>query len=1047
MILFWVFGILAVSAILSIIVGLPMVFFIYLLVIATALIFFSDKVFASISNLSMMISMMTSQTFRSYGDLETVMDEHTLVRRDSSLVSVLNLKGAREIIGNPEYNRMILRMQSLMKDQMMKTPGLDVQFIFTQSPGDSMQVAQDVLRPFYATAERTDLDLKDVLDSEMEVISSKSVKEEVLVVINTHLAALGEGAKVAITEHKENVIEKAKELLDLGGDYTSCQNPMILVQKLHGVHQGFVDSVMQALKECSLSVDLIPAEKFLVILKHEINRNSPMTWRPVLPGSNATREIGRPQVSYPALWRQLFDDDAEELPGGHVMINGMYYASVIAELPPSYDGSQDFNKFLSRTRNIPMRASFRIYSKGLDMKKFDRMMVGMLSLFPKSYNRRILSAMEDLESMELKDDPTMAVSIVMTTWAETRKELERNQQTLLSNLQGWGGFDASAKTGDAIELFASSLPAYSSSSGGKLMLMEASLVASLLPTCRPVSVWDTGAVLLTSLDGKLLPFQPGSSKQNFWGNAFVAPPGSGKSVLLLTIELAQCLAPGLSRLPLIAHIDVGESVLGLISLLQSALPDHRKGEAGYFKMKLTPEYSVNVFDTRLGLKYPLPIERDFLRVFLGLVCTPAGQIKPYDSVYELMGMAIDEIYKIKASPSGANKYEKGVNDIVDRAIDDRSIRIDLHSTWHEVVDELFKVGLVTEAEIANRYAAPLLSDIAFVLNSAAVRDTYGKVAVAGSNETLIEFCSRMISSVCRDYSIFSKPTCWNLRNCRVVGIDLNDVRGQGETGVKQTALMYMFAHNAATRNFYVHKDDLKNTPELYLEHWQRQVDDVAAEIKTITYDELHNATVTNPITNKKVGIDSLWRVLEQNLREGRKWGIAVNLASQSIDDFEGLSKIMSGFFIMNAGSAINQRLIQETLGLSETAMSLLDMHVKSPGRFMAVLETKDGTCTQIYRNFLSPIKTWAFSTTAEDKALKGFLYDRMPPSEARRYLSQRFPSSGDFKTYVEDLRVEMGTNNTPENGEDGNLIRRIGNEILAKWRTEKEQSKRRSSDY
>lgn len=479
---------------------------------------------------------------------------------------------------------------------------------------------------------------------------------------------------------------------------------------------------------------------------------------------------------------------------------------------------------------------------------------------------------------------------------------------------------------------------------------------------------------------------------------------------------------------------MGESISGLISLLEASLPAHRKHEAGFFKIKLEKEYAVNVFDTRMGLRYPLPIEASFLKSFLGLICTPAGKSKPYDSVYEIMGMAIDELYKEKASGKSMNRYEAGVSKIVDDALALHGVRLDKFAAWYEIVDMLFEKGMIVEAEMANRFAAPLLSDIPAILNSNVIRDSYGSTNVEGSSESLIEFCSRMISSVCRDYSIFSRPTVWNLRNCRVVGIDLNDVRGQGETGAKQTALMYMFAHNAATRNFYVHVDDLKFTPKLYQDYWRKQAEDVASEIKTITYDELHNGTITNPQTGKKMGIDSLWRVLEQVAREGRKWNIALNLASQSIDDFDGLSKVMSGFFIMAAGSPINQRMLKETLELSDTAMSLLNRYVQKPGVFMARFETKQGSSLQIYRNFLSPIKAWAFSTTAENKAIRAILYSRMPSDKALKILAARFPLPDDFKDYLEAKKSNM----TDKHDAGGTqIIKDMADELFLNWQAEK----------
>src|SRR5690606_18854325 len=97
-------------------------------------------------------------------------------------------------------------------------------------------------------------------------------------------------------------------------------------------------------------------------------------------------------------------------------------------------------------------------------------------------------------------------------------------------------------------------------------------VITMLPITRPASIWNTGAFLLRTPDGKLWPCQPGSSLQTTWIDLIYARPGSGKSVLSNSLNLALCLSAGIQRLPHIAIIDIGPSSSGLISLLREALP-------------------------------------------------------------------------------------------------------------------------------------------------------------------------------------------------------------------------------------------------------------------------------------------------------------------------------------------------------------------------------------------------------------------------------------------------------------------------------------------
>ena len=86
-------------------------------------------------------------------------------------------------------------------------------------------------------------------------------------------------------------------------------------------------------------------------------------------------------------------------------------------------------------------------------------------------------------------------------------------------------------------------------------------------------------MMFRTKDGKLWPYQPGSSKQLGWVNVIVGMPGSGKSVLMNSTNLGVILTrqSGRSRsneglLPRVSIIDVGPSSSGLISLIRDALP-------------------------------------------------------------------------------------------------------------------------------------------------------------------------------------------------------------------------------------------------------------------------------------------------------------------------------------------------------------------------------------------------------------------------------------------------------------------------------------------
>ena len=83
-----------------------------------------------------------------------------------------------------------------------------------------------------------------------------------------------------------------------------------------------------------------------------------------------------------------------------------------------------------------------------------------------------------------------------------------------------------------------------------------------------------------------------------------------------SINLALCLQGGLNRLPRIAIIDIGPSSSGLISLIKEALPPEQRHLAAYHRLRMTPNYAINPFDTQLGCRFPTPLERSFLVNFI-----------------------------------------------------------------------------------------------------------------------------------------------------------------------------------------------------------------------------------------------------------------------------------------------------------------------------------------------------------------------------------------------------------------------------------------------
>ena len=210
---------------------------------------------------------------------------------------------------------------------------------------------------------------------------------------------------------------------------------------------------------------------------------------------------------------------------------------------------------------IPWRISFLIESGGYDTIRFKSVMAAILS-WTSAHNGLVNDAAKLLRQIEVNtDDAVVKLQVSLATWAPDKniRLLRTRTAELAKAVQGWGSCEVSEVSGDAFAGVMSSVMGFTASSVATPSVAPLSDVVYMLPFTRPASAWQFGAVLLRSPDGKPWPYQPGSSQQTTWIDLMYARPGSGKSVLSNSINLALCLSGGIQRLPRIAVVDIGPS--------------------------------------------------------------------------------------------------------------------------------------------------------------------------------------------------------------------------------------------------------------------------------------------------------------------------------------------------------------------------------------------------------------------------------------------------------------------------------------------------------
>lgn len=964
----------------------------------------SESFFEGIDTFFAWISASLKQTTESYCELETADSSNVLVLHDGTLLSILKIEGITELAGTDEFKQLVEGLTNTFQTAMGR-PGHALQVLFSHDKQNIKNVIKKIYLPAESTAKRLELDLTDLFKERVDYLSLYCAEETLYFVLFTRPFSLVADQLKLAQKAKAKFIKDAKM-----PPFLHAQTPFAAIAELRDTHEAFVRSVENDIKMLNIHSSLLESHDALHAIRMTADPDfTGDDWKPALPGDNIpVRETNglngdASDLLWPPLAKQVIPRDAHILDRRTVQVGDKIYATTYIDLFP-----KDIKPFITLFNrilpaHIPWRMSYLLESEGMSSFKLKGLLAAILS-FSSAQNRLISDSVNLLKYLQINtDEVIIRLRVVLTTWAPEGNIplLRRRSSELVKAVQGWGTTEVSEICGDPFAGFVASMLATTLNSPAVATLAPLSSIISMMPITRPASMWRNGAVLFRTPDGKPWPFQPGSTQQTTWIDLVYARPGSGKSVLSNALNLGLCLAGGLTRLPRIAIIDIGPSSSGLISLLKEALPATKQHLVAYHRLRMTPEYSINPFDTQLGCRYPTASERSFLVNFITLLVTPLGALKPYDAMPDLVGMIVDELYKSMADEFNPTPYTPGIEAFIDSILEEVGFVRDSKSTWWEVTDALFSAGFMHEAMLAQRYAMPLLADAASICRTSSIEDLYENVT-APTGESLINAFSRMISSAVREYPILSRITAFDIGDARVVSLDLDEVaKSGGDAADRQTAVMYMLARYILARHYYLTEESMSNIPAQYKEYHQNRIAEIREDHKRIVYDEFHRTAKSQAVRDQVI-ID---------MREGRKWKVQIALLSQSVDDFDSVMiDFATAIYIMDAGPSQTVEKTSKIFGLSETAKTALRTRVHGPtqggGTFLVQYSTKGGVNVQLLTLTLGPVELWAFSTTAEDAMVRNNLYRHLGPSEARRVLAAIFPN-GSIAKEVESRLAAM----------------------------------------
>ena len=951
-------------------------------------------------------------------ELETSDSKTVLAAQDGSLVSLLQVSGVASLVGDAEFSALVGKIADVLNAAVGRG-GHIVQLAFSRDPAESRRQVLESLDPATRTAGRIGLDLSDLFAEKTRILAGWCAQESLLVALWTTSDVLPPSSrKEAISDRT-----RARDLERKTSKWRSTRSGQDLyagIPALREKHRAVVSNFETGLSQAGLLVQTMDCHAALRRIRQMVDPDvTPEEWKPLLPGDRIPVRYPDPGealidcVQWPPVWRQVVPRPAEVLDLETVRLGDRYIRSFSVTMPQT--NPVPFGDLFFYLREIPWRILFRFEGNGIGSLSW-RPVVAQILSFVSGRNKQIVAGAEDIRARFTAGQPIVRMSMAACTWGEDGKDVRRNAQVLQQALSAWGGVEASARTGDPFLGLVSTVPGLSRRSVAPVLIAPLSEVAPTIPV-RPGSLFDKGALILRSPDGKILPFQPGSPLQSSWIELGFAPSGGGKSVFSNALNLSLCLLPGLKRLPRIAILDIGPSSSGLISLLKGALPEGKKHLAAHYRVTMSPEYAVNPFDLPLGYRKPLPAHRSFLSNLLTLLSTPLDAESPPEGISGIAGLVVNLAYEAledREANASPREYAPHVDGPVDLALTDISFPFEKYSKlyWWDVVDALYDAGRIREAWLAQTYAVPNLKDIPSIASDPAVASQYRLSTPTG--ESAVEFFKRRMQEAIREYPILAGETKFDLGEARVVALDLDAVCPKG-TGpaARQTAVMYLLGRYMLVRDFFLDAEEAGLAPDRYKAFHLDRARDLKEDAKRLVFDEFHR-TDAAPLVRTQVMTD---------IREGRKRGVQIALFSQSINDFdETMVDLSTSVWILGAATKQAIDRAGKIFGFSESvlgAMEKIGAPSKAGANLIARLVTNKGTFQQFVTNTLGPIELWAFSTTSQDAAIRDELYKLLGPVEARKRLAARFPG-GSARDEIE--RRSQTMKDRGESGDSGSTV-------------------------
>lgn len=963
---------------------------------------FGDRFFASIDNFLHGLNDWFGKTAASMCRLETSNHPYTLVADDGSLVSVIELHGTTSLVGAEEFETIMAQMADILSPRLGKV-GYAVQIIFQYDPDEAQYEVHELMLGSRNTAKNFGFDIEDMMDDWENSISQWCAAEHTYIVIWTRPDIMAPVQKKNAKKDEGKAIEKSPNA-------KGCQVIARGVRQIEDEHHAATEGLVSSMAQIGMVSYILTAHEALWAMRRAIDKAyTGRKWRATLPGDplpNLMPDPGEDDLTgilYPNIGAQLFPRGSINFTDNILRIGrDTWHGSLVMTSPPQ--NKQPFNVLFRNmlNDNIPYRMSFLLCGDGLNGIRFKKMIASLLH-FTSTNNKMFNLAIDELDKREIEGAAISTFQCTMGTsvYNETDEKkamrlISERLSVLATNIQSWGSSDVADVVGDPVLGLNATLPAMMPTSIAPKAAAPLDDALSMLPITRPASLWRHGNVIYRTSDGKLMPYQMGSSLQSAWVDLGVGQMGSGKSALLNALNYAFCTQEGLVRLPWLSILDIGPSSSGIVKLIESSLPEHLKYLVQYHRLRMESRFAINPFDLPLGMDKPTPAHKSFLVNLLSLFGTATNEEAPMDGISAIARASIDAAYEEYSQRRTPKLYQRHIDHEVDKLVDELTLHLDQKTSWWEIRDHLFDAGYIHEATRAQRFAVPLLAEIAAMATRDLVTGIYTHNTSHG--EKVTAFFWRQCIDAINAYPILKEPTQFDIGDAQIVSLDLDEVapRGGAEAD-RQTAVMYMLGRHVLAGRFFLMPEDVHIAEPRYKKWHEERIDNIRQDPKRLCYDEIHRV-MRNTSIAKQVVSD-----LETISRESRKWNLSLGIYSQSIEDFpEIIVEMATTLYIMGVGTTRMAERIAKIFGLNDTAlkeMQRLGKPDKRGANFLGIF--KAGSTVSVHRltNTIGMQALWAFDTTTENVSVRNKLYNILGVSETLKRLAKMYP--GGLKDEVE----------------------------------------------